>query len=65
MQESWGLSSNNGKISVYIYNEQLSLVRQICSSQIAVNGLFFCATIINDVVYLGTKKMDFCYCVNC
>ncbi|MDG2433489.1 T9SS type A sorting domain-containing protein, partial [Flavobacterium sp.] len=43
--------------SVYIYNDQLSLVRQIASSQIGVNGLLFsCATIINDVVYLGTKE---------
>lgn len=43
--------------SVYIYNEQISLVRQINSNQLLVSGLFFsCATIIDDIVYLGTKE---------
>jgi ligand-binding sensor domain-containing protein len=43
--------------SVYIYNEQMSLIRQINSSQIPQNGLFFsCSTIISDLVYIGTKE---------
>lgn len=43
--------------SVYIYNEQMSLVRQVSNNQIPVNGLVFsCATIINSGVYLGTRE---------
>jgi ligand-binding sensor domain-containing protein len=43
--------------SVYVYNEQLSLIRQINSNQIPLNGvLFSCATIIDDLIYLGTKE---------
>jgi ligand-binding sensor domain-containing protein len=43
--------------SVYVYNEQLSLVRQINSNQIPEIGLIFsCATIVDDLIYLGTKE---------
>lgn len=43
--------------SIYVYNEQLSIIRQINSNQIPVNGvLFSCATIIDDLIYLGTKE---------
>lgn len=43
--------------SVYIYNEQMSLVRQVSNNQIPVNGLVFsCATIIKSGVYLGTRE---------
>ena len=43
--------------SIYVYNEQMSLLRQVSSNQIPVDGLAFsCATIINSVLYLGTKE---------
>ena len=43
--------------SVYVYNEQMSLIRQINNNQIPQNGLVFsCATLINEQVYLGTKE---------
>ncbi len=43
--------------SVYIYNNQMVLVRQINSNQIlGINPNFTCATIIGDSVYLGTKE---------
>jgi ligand-binding sensor domain-containing protein len=43
--------------NVYIYNEQMSLIRQINSNLIPQNGLLFsCATLINDILYLGTKE---------
>ena len=42
--------------SVYIYNKQLALVRQINSSQIPEsNVVFTCATSIEDTVYIGIK----------
>lgn len=43
--------------SVYFYNNQMTLVRQIDSNQIpGINASFTCATTINDVVYIGTKE---------
>jgi hypothetical protein len=44
--------------SVYVYGEQLSLVRQINNVQVTgYSPVFTCATSINDVIYIGTKKM--------
>ncbi|WP_281297926.1 T9SS type A sorting domain-containing protein [Flavobacterium limnophilum] len=43
--------------SVYFYNNQMALVRQINSNQISgSNVAFTCATAIDDVVYIGTKE---------
>ncbi|HEY6142319.1 MAG TPA: T9SS type A sorting domain-containing protein [Flavobacterium sp.] len=43
--------------SVYIYNKQIVLIRQINSSQAPnSNAIFTCATNISDVVYIGTKE---------
>ena len=43
--------------SVYIYNNQMALVRQINTNQITnSNPLFSCATIIGDSVFIGTKE---------
>lgn len=43
--------------SIYIYNNQMALVRQINTSQITgVNPSFTCATIIGDAVFIGTKE---------
>jgi ligand-binding sensor domain-containing protein len=43
--------------SVYIYNKQMILVRQINSSQIIDTSVnFTCATSIEDKIYLGTKE---------
>jgi hypothetical protein len=43
--------------SVYFYNNQMVVVRQIDSSQITgINASFTCATTVNDVVYIGTKE---------
>ena len=43
--------------SVYIYNAQLVLVRQINSSQIPENNITFtCATSVGDVIYIGTTE---------
>lgn len=43
--------------SVYVYNKQMALVRQINSSQIQGDvSTFTCATSIGDVVYIGTKE---------
>ena len=43
--------------SVYIYNNQMALVRQINNNQITnSNPLFSCATIIGDSVFIGTKE---------
>lgn len=43
--------------SVYFYNSQMTLVRQINSNQITGSNVrFTCATTINDVVYIGTKE---------
>jgi len=42
---------------VYIYNSSMILVRDINSAEVAVPNLkFSCATIINDIVYLGTVE---------
>ena len=43
--------------SVYMYNNQMALVRQINNNQITnSNPLFSCATIIGDSVFIGTKE---------
>jgi ligand-binding sensor domain-containing protein len=43
--------------SIYFYNNQMALIRQITSSQIPESNVSFtCATNINDVVYIGTKE---------
>lgn len=43
--------------AVFVYNQQLVLVRQVNSSQIPVSGITFsAATSIGDVLYLGTQK---------
>ena len=43
--------------SLYIYNQNLSLLLQINSSQIPdVTAKFTCATILSDVVYIGTLE---------
>jgi hypothetical protein len=43
--------------TVYIYNKQLILVRQINNNQIPdYSPVFSCATSINDVIYIGTKE---------
>jgi hypothetical protein len=43
--------------TVYVYNKQLSLVRQINSNQIpGYSAVFSCAASIEDVIYIGTKE---------
>jgi ligand-binding sensor domain-containing protein len=43
--------------SVYVYNNQMALVRQINSSQITETTVSFtCATSIEDKIYIGTKE---------
>ncbi|KAB1156022.1 type IX secretion system anionic LPS delivery protein PorZ [Flavobacterium luteum] len=43
--------------SVFIYNKQVTLIRQINSNQITdFSPNFTCATSINDIVYIGTKQ---------
>ncbi|MEZ7505693.1 T9SS type A sorting domain-containing protein [Flavobacterium sp. Arc2] len=43
--------------AVYIYNTQLTLIRQINNNQIPdYSPVFSCATSINDVIYIGTKE---------
>ena len=43
--------------SIYIYTENLSLILQINSNQIPdITAKFTCATIINDVIYIGTLE---------
>lgn len=43
--------------SVYIYNKQMILVRQINSSQVIDTTVnFTCATSIDDKIYIGTKE---------
>ena len=43
--------------SVYVYNKQMALVRQINSSQIlGSSSTFTCATSIGDIAYIGTKE---------
>lgn len=43
--------------SVYVYNKQLVLIRQINNNQIiGSRPSFSCATIISDLLYIGTKE---------
>lgn len=43
--------------SVYVYNKQMSVVRQIASNQIIGSvASFTCATSIGDILYIGTKE---------
>ncbi|MDD5151298.1 MAG: T9SS type A sorting domain-containing protein [Flavobacterium sp.] len=43
--------------SVYVYNDQMSVVRRIDSNQITgINPNFTCATSIGDIIYIGTKE---------
>lgn len=43
--------------TIYIYNRQMALVRQINASQIPdITASFTCATIIQDTVFIGTKE---------
>jgi hypothetical protein len=43
--------------SIYIYNNQMALVRQINTNQITdSNPSFTCATIIGNAVFIGTKE---------
>lgn len=43
--------------SVYFYNSQMAIVRQINNSQVSGGNVgFTCATTIDDVVYIGTKE---------
>ena len=43
--------------SVYVYNQNLSLLFQINSNQIpTISAKFTCATIIDNVVYMGTSE---------
>ena len=43
--------------SIYVYNKQMALVRQINSNQIIeTNPNFTCATIIVDTIFIGTKN---------
>ena len=43
--------------SVYLYNNQLALVRQININQVPESNVSFtCATTIDNVVYIGTKE---------
>jgi sugar lactone lactonase YvrE len=43
--------------SIYIYNSQMVLVRQINTNQIPETNLgFSCATILGDAVFIGTKE---------
>ncbi len=43
--------------TVFVYNAQMGLVRQISTSQITgVNPIFSCATLVGDVLSIGTKE---------
>jgi hypothetical protein len=43
--------------SVYVYNKQMALQRQINRNQIpGGNSTFSCATIVNDAIYIGTAE---------
>ena len=43
--------------SVYIYNSQMALIRQINSNQVQeITPNFTCATIIGNIVFIGTKE---------
>ena len=46
-----------GLYNILIYNKQLQLIRQIDFNQVlTVTTLFTCATIIDNVIYFGTKE---------
>jgi hypothetical protein len=43
--------------SIYVYNKQMALIRQINTNQITEsNPNFTCATIIGDTIFIGTKE---------
>jgi ligand-binding sensor domain-containing protein len=43
--------------TVYVYNNQMALQRQINRNQIpGGNSIFSCATIVNDAIYIGTAE---------
>ena len=42
--------------SVFVYNNQMQLVRQINSSQVQESPIFSCAASIGDKIYIGTKE---------
>ena len=43
--------------SIYIYNSQMALVRQINTNQIPESNLgFICATVIGTTIFIGTKE---------
>lgn len=43
--------------SVYVYNNQMILSRQITNTQVLSNNLnFSCATAVGDLIYIGTKE---------
>lgn len=43
--------------SIFIYNQQMVLIRQINSAEItATNPVFSCATVIGDFIFMGTKE---------
>jgi hypothetical protein len=43
--------------TIYVYNPQLALVRQITSTQIPVSTIgFSCATSVGDKIYIGTQE---------
>ncbi|MDQ6471352.1 T9SS type A sorting domain-containing protein [Flavobacterium sp. LHD-80] len=43
--------------TVYVYNNQMVLIRQISNSQVLDNTInFTCATAVGDVIFIGTKE---------
>jgi hypothetical protein len=43
--------------SIYVYNKQMALVRQISTNQITESDpTFTCATIVGDIIFIGTKE---------
>ncbi|MBC7748480.1 MAG: ABC transporter substrate-binding protein, partial [Methylotenera sp.] len=43
--------------SIYIYNSQMALVRQINTGQISESNVAFtCSTIVGDTIFIGTKE---------
>jgi hypothetical protein len=43
--------------SIYIYNSQMALVRQINTGQISESNVTFtCSTIVGDTIFIGTKE---------
>lgn len=42
--------------SVYVYNKQMQLVRQINSNQVQDSPVFSCAASVGDILYIGTKE---------